>query len=131
MYKDVYSPKNIYLQCNITPQIFYSTNAQDMPQGFEGCTILSEESNNTICNTIASSNASMSSGEIYKCYQNGLCKNQSLVNKLYQLRNNHYMSQELYDNTKQKYNFEVIKTLNLIVGIAFAIMFIHYNKPSA
>lgn len=110
---------------------FYSTNAQDMPQGFEGCTILGEESNNTICSAITSSNTNMSSGEIYKCYQNGLCKNQSLVNKLYQLRNNHYMSQELYDNTKQKYNFEVIKTLNLIVGIAFAIMFIHYNKPSA
>jgi len=107
---------------------FYSTNAQDMPQGFEGCTILGEMDQNIICSKVSSDTPS---GDVAKCYQGALCENQRLVNKLYQIRNDHYKSQEQYNNIQQKYNFEVVKTVNLIIGIAAAAMFIHYNKQSA
>jgi hypothetical protein len=109
---------------------FYSTNSQDMPQGFEGCTILGEENKNIICNKITTDSATVSSTDVTKCYQSALCENQRLVNKLYQIRNDHYMSQEQYDNIKHKYDFEVVKTVNLIIGIAAAAMFIHFSKQS-
>jgi len=110
---------------------FYSTNAQDMPQGFEGCTILKEENdNNTMCNAKAFDSNTLSPGEIYKCYQSELCKNKKLVDYLYQIRNNHSISQEKYDNISQKNNFEIIKLVNLLVGITITSLFIHYNKQS-
>ena len=102
---------------------FNSTNANDMPQGFEGCTILKEETKNLVCNEDA--------GEIYKCYQNQLCLNKSLVDKLYNIRNQHYASEQRYDNISTKYNFEVVKTVNLLLGIVGTILFIRYNKGSS
>ena len=110
---------------------FSSTNAQDMPQGFEGCTILSEESNDkVICNSI-SSDPDISSGEIYKCYQGELCKNKRMVDHMYKIRNNHYIAAQQYENIENKYRFESFKMVNLFVGIVATIMFIHYNKQSA
>ena len=102
---------------------FNSTNANDMPQGFEGCTILKEETKNLVCNEDA--------GEIYKCYQNQLCLNKSLVDKLYNIRNQHYASEQRYDNVSTKYNFEVVKTVNLLLGVIGSILFIRYNKGSS
>jgi len=102
---------------------FNSTNANDMPQGFEGCTILKEETKNLVCNEDA--------GEIYKCYQNQLCLNKSLVDKLYNIRNQHYASEQRYDNISTKYNFEVVKTVNLLLGVIGTILFIRYNKGSS
>lgn len=110
---------------------FYSTNAQDMPQGFEGCTILSEESNDkVICNSI-SSDPNISSGEIYKCYQGELCKNKRMVDHMYKIRNNYYIAEQQYENIENKYRFESFKMVNLFIGIIATIMFIHSNKQSA
>ena len=109
---------------------FNSTNANDMPQGFEGCTILKEETKNLVCSSI-NENVAMPTGEIYKCYQNQLCLNKSLVDKLYNIRNQHYASEQRYDNVSTKYNFEVVKTVNLLLGVIGSILFIRYNKGSS
>ena len=101
-----------------------------MPTGFEGCTILSEESpGSSVCNTI-STNPGLPPGEIYKCYQGELCKNKDMVERLYTIRNNHYLATESYKNIESKYRFESFKMLNLFIGIIATIVFIHYNKQS-
>jgi hypothetical protein len=111
---------------------FYSTNAQDMPQGFEGCTILNEKDkdSNVVCNAI-SSDPNISSGEIYKCYQGELCKNKKMVDHMYKIRTDHYIASQQYENIENKYRFESFKMANLIIGTIVAIVFIHYNKQSA
>ena len=73
----------------------------------------------------------MNSGEIYKCYQAELCKNQSLVNNLYTIRNQHSTSIERYDNVKNKYTFEVVKTVNLLIGVAICVLFIKMNNKAS
>jgi hypothetical protein len=109
---------------------FSSTNASDLPQGFEGCTILQEESKGNMCKMI-DNDPNMSSGEIYKCYQSELCKNKALANQLYNIRDNHYTSQERYENVKNKYHFEVVKTVNLLIGIIGVFMFIRANNKAS
>lgn len=112
---------------------FSSTNANDLPQGFEGCTILQEESKGNMCKTIDNDKKqnNTSSGEIYKCYQSELCKNKALANQLYNIRDNHYTSQERYENVKNKYHFEVVKTVNLLIGIIGVFMFIRANNKAS
>jgi hypothetical protein len=106
---------------------FYSTNSNDIPDGFEGCTILKEETKDLVCSSMNENGA----GKIYKCYQNQLCLNKSLVDKLYTIRNQHYASEQRYDNVNTKYHFEVVKTVNLLLGIVGTILFIRYNKGSS
>ena len=128
---------------------FSSTNANDLPHGFEGCTILQEESKGNMCKTIdndkkqnntsskkqnntsSKKQNNTSSGEIYKCYQSELCKNKALANQLYNIRDNHYTSQERYENVKNKYYFEVVKTVNLLIGIIGVFMFIRANNKAS
>jgi hypothetical protein len=112
---------------------FSSTNANDLPQGFEGCTILQEESNGNMCKTNDNDKKknNTSSGKFYKCYQSELCKNKALANQLYNIRDNHYTSQERYENVKNKYHFEVVKTVNLLIGIVGLFMFIRANNKAS
>ena len=64
-----------------------------------------------------------------KCYKYELCKNNNLVTTMYDRRNNHLTSGESYEDLQTKYNFAVLKTLNLSVGIIGTLVFIyHYNK---
>ena len=129
VYMSIIPQEHLFTMQYYPTDFFYSTNANDMPNGFEGCTILSEETENIVCNKSKNSGATISSDNMSKCYQKELCKNQTVVNKLYQLRNSHYKSQEQYENLKQKYNFEIVKTVNLLIGIVFAVIFIRNNKP--
>ena len=108
---------------------FYSTNADDMPSGFEGCTIIN--TSNIKCSSMNNKDSTMTPGNIQKCYQSELCKNKTLVDQLFTIRNQHYASEQRYENVKTKQYFEVVKTANLILGIVGAILFIQYNKGSS
>lgn len=108
---------------------FYSTNADDMPSGFEGCTTIN--ASNIKCSSMNNKDSTMTPGNIQKCYQSELCKNKALVDQLFTIRNQHYASEQRYENVKTKQSFEVVKTANLILGIVGAILFIQYNKGSS
>jgi hypothetical protein len=124
-------PEHIFTMQYFPTDFFYSTNGKDLPQGFEGCTILKEENDgNIICKEV-NTNSEMNSVEIYKCYQAELCKNQSLVNNLYNIRDQHSTSNQRYGNVKNKYTFEVVKTVNLLIGIVVGILFIRMNNKAS
>jgi len=124
-------PEHIFTMQYFPTDFFYSTNGKDLPQGFEGCTILKEENNGNVLCKAVNTDPEMNSGEIYKCYQAELCKNQSLVNNLYTIRNQHSTSIERYDNVKNKYTFEVVKTVNLLIGVAICVLFIKMNNKAS
>lgn len=55
--------------------------------------------------------------DIRKCYEQEICENKEKANELIQIQTNHLGSNRRYDDTKQLYWNEMIKTTNLIVGI--------------
>lgn len=116
------SNKQYNFELSYTPyDFYYSTNRKDLPSNNK-CEVLIEEKklNAFNCDDDAT---------IEKCYQHELCKNNNLVNTMYDRRNNHITTSESYDNIHLKYNFAVLKTINLSVGIISALVFIyHYNK---
>lgn len=116
------SNKQYNFELNYTPyDFYYSTNKQDLPTSNQ-CKVLAEE------NRLETLNCSDDS-TIDKCYKHELCKNNNLVNTMYERRNNHITSGESYDNIHLKYNFAVLKTINLSVGIVGTLVFLyHYNK---
>ena len=109
---------------------FYATNNLDYPKGYEACEILNEEVEKSDCLKIPK-DKSISSGKIYKCYQQELCLNKKLVDQLYNIRNNHFTSEEKYNNIDAKYFYEKIKSVNLVIGIILGIVFIRYNIQSS
>ena len=63
------------------------------------------------------------------CYKYELCHNKHLVNKMYEQRNQHLTSEEMYDDMYKKYQFAILKTVNLTAGIVGSLVFIYYyNK---
>ena len=109
-------------ELNYTPyDFYYSTNGGDMPSDNK-CIVLEEEEK--IGNFQCENDATLD-----KCYHYELCKNKDLVNKMYAQRSNHITSSESYNNLYKKYNFGILKTINLSVGIIGTLVFIyHYNK---
>lgn len=116
------SNKQYNFELNYTPyDFYYSTNRKDLPNENQ-CKVLEEEKKikSFKCNDDAT---------IDKCYKYELCKNKNLVNTMYDRRNNHITSGESYDNLHLKYNFAILKSINLSVGIIGTLVFIyHYNK---
>lgn len=106
-----------------SPYDFYSsTQSEDVPHENQ-CKVLEEELK---LETFECKEDRMH-GE--KCYQHALCKNRDLVEKMYKQRNSHLTSNEKYRNLHIKYNYALLKTLNLSVGIAGTLVFIYYyNK---
>lgn len=54
---------------------------------------------------------------IKKCYERELCRNKEKADELNKIQTNHLGSNRRYDDTKELYWNEMIKTTNLIVGI--------------
>ena len=50
VYMSIIPQEHLFTMQYYPTDFFYSTNANDMPNGFEGCTILSEETENIVCN---------------------------------------------------------------------------------
>jgi len=99
---------------------FYSaTNQNDLPKGW-GCSILADSAKAGLDCT--------NDANLDKCYQHMLCINRDLVKNLYDKRNSHSTADEGYMNMVNKYNFAVLKTINLSVGIIASLVFIYYHK---
>jgi|TARA_B110000285_G_scaffold167071_1_gene186703 hypothetical protein len=98
---------------------FYSTNRQDFPKGIGGCSILEEEQKigQLKCDDDSS---------IDKCYQLELCKNKDLVKDMYDKRNYNSTSTRGYDDLQIKYNYGILKSINLTAGIIGSILFARY-----
>lgn len=90
---------------------FYLTNASDMPKGGCGSTPIA-------CTNISAGVA---------CYQQELCRNKELVEQMYLKRDKHSSAEAKYTDMQNKYKFEVIKTINLGIGIIASITYIYYN----
>lgn len=110
-YELSYDPYNFY----------YSTNRQDLPNE-EKCNELTEQYNDKTLNCDKD-------GKLEQCYQYELCKNKVLANEMFERRNNHITSDASYDQLHLKYQYAVLKTINLSVGVIGSIIFIYYyNK---
>lgn len=110
-YELSYNPYNFY----------FSTNRQDLPND-EVCQTLKQDKEDKMldCDEMGSTD---------KCYQYELCKNQELAKELYEHRFNHETSEASYQNLLLKYNYGILKTVNLSAGIVGALVFIYYyNK---
>ena len=117
-----FSNKQYNFELNYTPyNFYYSTNQQDLPSD-NLCKVLKEE--NKLKQFDCDDDVN-----VKKCYQNELCINKDLVNTMYNKRNSHITSDESYKNLHTKYNFALLKSLNLSVGIIGTLVFIYrYNK---
>jgi hypothetical protein len=114
-----YSNSQYNFELEFNPYNFYSaTNKQDLPKEMV-CKVLAEESNELNCSDDAN---------LQKCYNHELCKNKDLVNNMYLRRNDHYAAEESYANMLTKYNFSVLKSVNLAAGIVGSLVFIYYHK---
>jgi hypothetical protein len=116
------SNKQYNFELNYTPyNFYYSTNQADLPSDIK-CTALTEENNLKAFKCEDDSN-------LDNCYKYELCNNKDLVNSMYNRRNSHITSDESYQNLHTKYNYALLKTLNLSAGIIGTLVFIyHYNK---
>lgn len=117
------SSQSYQFDLQYSPYDFYSsTQSEDVPDENK-CKVLEEE--------LKLGNFECKEDHIHgeKCYQHALCKNRDLVKKLYNQRNGHLTSNEKYRNLHIKYNYALLKTFNLTVGIAGTLVFIYYyNK---
>mgnify|MGYP001095729410 FL=1 len=106
-----YDPYNFY----------YSTNRQDLPDENTCMELIEKHKDETLkCDN---------SGKIQQCYQYELCKNKNLANEMFERRNNHITTNASFNNLHLKYQYAVLKTINLSAGIIGSIIFIYYyNK---
>ena len=100
---------------------FYLTNAADMPPGLFGCSNLAQTVKGCSAQGMTSLNAN-------SCYQNALCQNQTLVNELYAKRDKHSQAQAKLLDIYRQYQFQVLTTFNLGVGLAITASYIYYNR---
>jgi len=114
-FKDQYSFELSYNPYNF----YYSTNREDLPNE-ETCKNLEEQKDTLGCDSIENSR---------KCYEYELCHNKELAGELYERRLNHITSNAAYDNLHLKYQYALLKTVNLSAGIIASLVFIYYyNK---
>jgi len=99
---------------------FYSTNKVDLPD-MAGCEML--EYNQPNC---SSDSADLES--LKKCYELELCRNKDLINKMYARRDYHGAASAKYNDYQAKYMFEVVKFMNLFIGVILSCLFIYYNR---
>lgn len=101
---------------------FYSTNKSDLPN-MAGCEMLEYNKKDYDC-----SDSDIDAKTLKKCYELELCRNKDLIEKVYSKRDKHGTATVKYNDFSAKYKFEVIKFMNLLIGIIIAILFIHYNR---
>jgi len=64
------------------------------------------------------------------CMQNALCQNKALVQQLYNKQSVHSGADVKWHDLNAQYSREMLKTLNLLIGIVVSGVFIYYNRPS-
>ena len=100
---------------------FYSTHRNQLPND-NMCKVLEEDFKLNAIDCDDNQN-------LEKCYKHELCKNNKLVNEMYNQRNQHVTSSEGYDDLQRKRKFAILKTINLTAGIVSTLVFIYYyNK---
>jgi hypothetical protein len=99
---------------------FYLSAPNDMPTE-NGCSVLNYENLHEICRSNEDTDA-------YRCYQNELCRNKQMVHELNEKQNKHFGSAMKYTDYENKYNNEVLKTMNLAIGIIASLMYIYYSR---
>jgi len=99
---------------------FYSTNKADLPD-MAGCEML--EYNQPNCSP---NNDDLNS--LKKCYELELCRNQDLIKKMYTRRDYHGAASAKYNDYQTIYMFEMVKFMNLLIGIILSCLFIYYNR---
>ena len=115
--------KQYNFEMNYTPyDFFYSTNRDDLPKDAV-CKVLEEEDKQKMLNCDGRN-------AMQRCYKYELCKNKDLVEKMYKRRNDHETSEESYRNLHAKYNYGILKSINLSVGIIGSLVFIYYYNKS-
>lgn len=112
---------NKTINLEFTPaDFFYMSAPNDVPSD-NGCSVLSYENLSKICH-------SGEGTDMQKCYHNELCRNKQMVNELNEKQNKHFGSAMKYTDYENKYNNEVLKTMNLAIGIIASAVYIYYNR---
>ena len=101
---------------------FYKTNAKDMSRA--GCSFI-QKASDVKCGSNMNFN---DKSNVDLCYQNELCINQDLVNKMYEAKEKHLQYQAQFNDLQTKYQNQMLTTLNLGIGIIGTILYIYYNK---
>jgi hypothetical protein len=87
--------------------------------------VYDNEWENTRCKNISSGDNNQ------ECVRRELCLNRDYGEKLDKLQNNHNGSDQNYLDTKQKYSYEFLQSINLgvgIVGVVFVIFAFYRNR---
>lgn len=61
-------------------------------------------------------------------YNKALLKNYDLAQQLQSIKNTSMSSDQMYDETKSLYSRELLMTINLVVGLIIAAIFIYFNR---
>jgi steroid 5-alpha reductase family enzyme len=57
-----------------------------------------------------------------------LCQNKKLAEQLYSKQTHHSGEDARWRDINHQYSFEMLKTLNLLIGIVVSGIFIYYNR---
>ena len=114
-------PQQQIIPLEYTPaDYFYLTNSSDTPSS-DQCTGL--------LTTDAPSCAGATDPLILKqCYQAELCRNQALVEQMFEKRGKHSKADTKLLDFKSKYQFEIVTSINLGIGIIGTLVYIYYNR---
>lgn len=113
------SEKSIVLE--YTPSDFFYLSAAGETPDNNLCSVFEYEKINEKCENGTET-------DMLKCYRNELCKNRQLVEQLNSTQNIHSSLSIQYVDYETKYNNEVLKTMNLLIGTIATITYIYYNR---
>ena len=131
---------------------FFYVSAQEnnmMPTDASCSTILSEADENkytgddgetieydfaTQCADLAEDGITQGSDTIRNglpCFRRELCKNKKYADNIYKKQGNNSGSEEKYDDSLDMFNFTLLNTVNLSLGIALILYLIYRNRKIA
>jgi len=114
-------PQQQIISLEYTPSdYYYLTNSADLPSTNK-------------CTDLLTTDAPSCEGAtdpliLQKCYKSELCRNQALVEQMYEKRGKHSKADAKLLDFKSKYQFEIVTSINLGIGIIGTLVYIYYNR---
>jgi hypothetical protein len=113
-------PQRQNIVLDYTPKDFFYLSSSSTPDDNMCAAIISAPPD---CSQTASTGAN-----IIPCLKEALCQNKSLAEQLYSKQNVHSGEDIRWRDINHQYSFEMLKTLNLLIGIVVSGVFIYYNR---
>jgi len=113
-------PQRQNVVLDYTPKDFFYLSSASMPDA-DTCAYIASISPD--CSQVKSNGANVNA-----CLQQALCRNKALAEELYNKQNIHSGEDIRWQDVNHLYSFEMLKTLNLLIGIVVSGIFIYYNR---